>query len=709
MTFHLSSVPPVDQALSYAARGWPVLSLKPGAKTPSTHNGFKDATTDRGEVKKWWSQNPNFGVGIATGGRTGLFVLDVDNKGGIDGNQSLTQLIERHGGEWPETLLVETPSGGLHYYLRGPASIRNSAGALGPGLDIRGTGGYVCAPPTVIGGKSYIWRNDHEPADAPHWLIDLLLGPRIAQGARNDTLFRIGCSHRGKGASVAEIESKLRDVPIEGELDPGEYERIAASAGRYEPGAYAGAHDPCTHVANAHRLVKHFRSCILYVEGIGWHRWGPPWQFDELGVRRIVQSLGKIIADEVPQLATWAADAADAGERERREKVVKARFAWASKSESATNIEASLKLAAPHLSVKAEELDAKELLFGLPGGVLELDNCNQREHRQSDLITKVAGCDHDPNADAPTWCRFVREIFCGDDALIDYVQTLCGYALLGARADHILPIAHGGGANGKSTFLGTLQQVFGDYAGTAAPGLLIKHNGNEHPTALADLHGKRLVVCSETGEAGRLNEELVKALTGGDRISARRMREDFWTFKPSHILFLQTNHRPRVAGTDEGIWRRLRLIPFNVTIPPGRRDSQLPVKLRQELPGILNWCLKGLDTYKAYGFREPEAVLTATTEYRESSDVVGAFLTECCEIDSSGTETAASLYRAYVFWCESNGERTRSQKDFGMRLSERGFTRIRSASDRRWQGLKIVNRDPSDPSFGITPINEDST
>src|SRR5690606_30840565 len=157
------------------------------------------------------------------------------------------------------------------------------------------------------------------------------------------------------------------------------------------------------------------------------------------------------------------------------------------------------------------------------------------------------------------------------------------YMLSGRRGEHLLPILWGSGANGKSTFLGALQAVLGDYASSAAPGLLIQKHGNEHPTALADLQGKRLVIVSETGESGRLNEEQVKALTGGDRITARRMRMDFYTFAPSHLLALQTNHRPRVAGTDEGIWRRLRLIPFAVTVPPERRDPRLPEKLRAEL------------------------------------------------------------------------------------------------------------------------------
>lgn len=300
------------------------------------------------------------------------------------------------------------------------------------------------------------------------------------------------------------------------------------------PIAGEGAHDPCSHLANAYRLVRHFGDKLVYVEGIGWHVWGPPWKHDELGAQRIAHSLGGIIAQEAAALSQLAASAATKQEREEREQVAHERFKWAGKSESAPCVEFSLSMAAPMLACKADDLDANPMLLGCPSGVLELDTGNFREHRQDDRITKVGGCDFDANAAAPTWERFVSEAM-GDDAeLVDYLQRLAGYTLCGARGEHLLPILWGSGANGKSTFLSALQALLGDYASGAAPGMLIRRNGNEHPTALADLQGRRLVVVSETGEAGRLNEEQAKALTGGDAITARRMRQDFYTFTPTH-------------------------------------------------------------------------------------------------------------------------------------------------------------------------------
>jgi putative DNA primase/helicase len=460
--------------------------------------------------------------------------------------------------------------------------------------------------------------------------------------------------------------------------------------------AHGDAFDPCSHVANGHRIREHFGDRLLFVEGIGWHVWAPPWRLDELAAQRIAMGLGQIIAKEAAERA--AVCGADDPEAKRL-------FAWAGQSERAQHLRASLAMAAPLLSVRAEQLDADPFLLGCPSGVLELQTATFREHRQSDLVTKVTGADFDPEARAPLWERFIHEAMAGDAELIDYVQRLCGYLLSGLRGEHLLPIFHGGGGNGKSVALGTLQSLLGDYAGTAAPGLLMQQHGSEHPTALADLQGKRLVVASETGEGGRLAEDQVKALTGGDRISARRMRMDFYTFAPTHQIILQTNHRPKVNGTDEGIWRRLRLVPWLVTVPPEKRDPYLPGKLRRELPGILAWCYEGFSRQWAQGFNSPAAVSAATAAYREASDVVGQFLSECCDLDPHATETAKALYAAYAQWTEDSGERQLSQAELGKRLEDRGLERHRSNGVRRWRGVRVLDSAGSAGSAATLGMN----
>lgn len=696
---------PLRAALHYAARGWRVHPLRPtgsakNRRLPRLPNWQLHASADPAQIARWWAETPDSGVGIATGGAAGLFVLDVDNKNGKNGDAALAALIAKCG-DLPATAIASTPSDGRHYYFEGSPEVRNSVSAIGEGLDIRGVGGYVVAPSPADAGRNYSWVNDYPTSTAPSWLLAAAMNANsktmpeqrivIAEGTRNATLFREGARLRRGGACASDIAERLRTLPIEGNLDPGEIEGIAASAARYEPEPWAGSEDPCTDLANARRLERQYGHLLLFVEGIGWHVWTKgrgPWLHDELAARRAAQSLGRIVAKEAESLAKWAAAAPDDDVRAARTKAMNRRFAWIGRCESAQGVENALKMAQPLLACKAEELDALPMVLGLPSGVLELDTGRYREHRQADRLTRIAGCDYDPAATCPTWLKFVNEVMCSNPELVDYFQRLIGYSLSGHRGEHLLPIFHGGGANGKSTALGTVQAMLGAYAGTAAPGLLIARNGNEHPTGLADLQGRRLVVVSETGEAGRLNEEQVKALTGGDRISARRMRMDFYQFDPTHLLIMQTNHKPRVVGTDEGIWRRLRLIPFAATIPPEMRDPKLPDKLRAELPGILTWAVDGWRKYLQQGFRTPAVVSAATADYRNSSDQIGSFVSEVCDIGAGLTASASALYRAYCEWCEEAGERPRNQREFGMRLSERGFEASKGTGGaRRWRGL----------------------
>jgi putative DNA primase/helicase len=211
---------------------------------------------------------------------------------------------------------------------------------------------------------------------------------------------------------------------------------------------------------------------------------------------------------------------------------------------------------------------------------------------------------------------------------------------------------------------------------TAMPDLLVAVHGGRHPTEIADLFGKRLLVCQETGAGRRLNEPLIKWLTGGDRLRARRMREDFWEFDPTHKAVLVTNHKPEVRGTDHGIWRRLRLIPFNETFPEEKQDKGLPVKLRAEAEGILAWCVAGCLQWQKQGMATPEKVLLATQEYRQEEDVLAAFLAECCLLGDGYACRAADLLASFHTWQKSRGEaEPLSQRGFGEAMTTHGFQR----------------------------------
>jgi putative DNA primase/helicase len=461
------------------------------------------------------------------------------------------------------------------------------------------------------------------------------------------------------------------------------------------PSLELGTASATSELANAERLRIAHGADLLHVEGIGWHLYqsGGPWKLDPAGAQRLAFALGRAIEAEAVAMDSWV-QAAEAGtpERKRREDVQKNRQRWAKCSEGRTVITNSLALLSAHLSTTPETLDANPLLVGCPSGVIDLATCRVRPHAREDRITKVIAVDYEATATAPRWEAFIAEIFAGDADLIRYVQTLTGYMLSGQRGHHLLPVFYGSGANGKSTFLSTIQSLLGDYAGTAPAGLLISNGANDHPTGLASLKGRRVVIVSETGEAGRMNESQVKLLTGGDRITARMMRQDFFEFTPSHILILQTNHKPRVTGNDEGIWRRLKLVPFTVTIPPERRDAKLPEKLAAELPGILAWAVCGWQQYQRDGFREPQAVRHATAEYRVDSDHVGAFLGERCALGPEHTCTASALYLAYTLWCAEAGERPLSQRTLGLRLAERPGVEAAKGTGgvRTWRGVAVA-------------------
>ncbi len=270
-----------------------------------------------------------------------------------------------------------------------------------------------------------------------------------------------------------------------------------------------------------------------------------------------------------------------------------------------------LKLAESELGVPVlpEDLNRDGWLLNVPNGTLDLRSGTLREHRREDLITQLCPVDYDPAAECPLWHQTLNTFFARPHRerqaeLIDYFHRGAGKSLAGVVRDHVLLFAYGTGSNGKSTMLNALQETLGpDYAMKATAGLLMASKTDAHPTGLTDLYGKRLVVAIETESGRRLNETLVKELTGGDKIRARRMREDFWEFSPTHSIVLATNHKPTVRGTDHGIWRRLRLLPFTVSIPDGQADKSMPEKLRAEAPGILAWLVPRLHGLAGAGAR----------------------------------------------------------------------------------------------------------
>jgi putative DNA primase/helicase len=354
----------------------------------------------------------------------------------------------------------------------------------------------------------------------------------------------------------------------------------------------------------------------------------------------------------------------------------------------------------PGIPVLPEQLDRDPWLLNVRNGTLDLRTGLLRPHTQADLLTKMAAVEYHPGAECSRWLAFLDRIMARSRQLIDYLQRVVGYSLTGDVSEQCLFFFHGSGANGKSTFLKTSKDILGDYALQAVSELLMAKNTEAHPTERADLFGRRFVATIETDDGKRMAESLMKQLTGGDSVRARRMREDFWEFDPTWKIFMAANHKPVIRGGDFAVWRRIKLVPFTVTIPDREKDKNLLDKLKGEWPGILAWAVQGCLLWQREGLCEPEEVREATAAYQAEQDQVQAFLDECCFVHSTAKAAAGALYDAYVAW---SGDRHMTPKAFGQRLQEKGFepTRLHGGA-RAYAGIGLHARaeKPQAAAFG---------
>lgn len=368
-------------------------------------------------------------------------------------------------------------------------------------------------------------------------------------------------------------------------------------------------------------------------------------------------------------------------------------------SEKRERLEAMLALArtmAP-LAVVPDDLDRDPDLLNVQNGTIHLRTGRLLEHAPAHLITKICSVAYDPSASSPAWAGFLERVF-PDADVRSYVQRAVGYSLSGRVDEHVLFFCFGTGANGKSTFLETVREMLSEseYARAAAPDLLLAKKQDRHAAELADLRGARFITTIEAGEGRAWDESRVKWLTGGDAISARFMYANPFTFQPTGKFWVAANHRPRVKGTDLGFWRRVHLVPFNVTIPREEQDHELRAKLRRELAGVLRWAVDGAIAWRAGGLRPPPPVVDATQAYRSGEDVLAAFLEERCSESPDARVLVGALYDVFRSWADASGERPMTKRAFGDALEDRGFQR-KASNGRRWfVGLALRAEDPSE-------------
>ena len=335
------------------------------------------------------------------------------------------------------------------------------------------------------------------------------------------------------------------------------------------------------------------------------------------------------------------------------------------------------------IALGPDALDQDPWLLCVKNGVIDLRTGDFRESMPSDLLSMQAGAAYEANAGCPTWLRFLDEIFQGDADLIGFVQRLVGYSLTGIPADHLV-ICFGTGRNGKSTLISAIQDLLGDYAAQTQVATLKPQRAETIRNDLARLFGKRFVGALEQTEGGRLDEGMLKQLTGGDRVVTRFLYQEHQELVPSFKVWMGVNHKPQIKDTSQAMWERVFLIPFEAYFPRGKADPDMLEKLRLELSGILHWAIEGCLAWQKQGLNPPESVKVATAEYRAESDVVERFIEDECIVREGQSVGATILYDFFVGWCGSNDQSSMTQTAFGTRLAEKGYQKKPDS-----KGLKV--------------------
>ena len=698
-------------ALYYASRGWRVFPVVPdGSKRPAITDWPNVASADPSRVESWWSHTYHgHDIGIVCGPESDLLVIDVDlYKEEAEGE--FDAWCAEHGA-CPDTPEVVTPRGGRHLYLRWPTGVEPSQSSIGKGIDVQGIGRYVVAPPSRgANGQDYAWEESSRPsqievanvpaawiegfgttssgtvtssiegaddADAADECGAVLLAAGFTP-SRKDNQGQMHWTRPGKnprdGSSATvypfpDHHCTIYSTSVPG-VEPGrpyEPKALAKALGVAVPedttavesdvellDATDGLH--LSDVGNSARLIRESDGLLKYARA--WDAWlvyrGGRYFKDSRNaiVTEYAKGVPATMLANLPPAGTRVSVSATGKETDQRTREI----AWAKHSESATALRAMVEIsrAAPGVMIEHEDLDADPELLNVGNCTVDLRTGLGRPHDPADLLTMQTPVLYDQKATAPLWEQCL-ETWQPDPEVRRYLQIRAGACATG-RATESLDIDYGNGSNGKSRFHSTMHYVLGDYAMIPDASLLTVQRHQEHKTVVASLFRARCAVGGETKAQCSLNEAMVKNLTGSDPLRARRMREDEWGFLPSHTLVLFSNYKPKIAGVDNGIWRRVRLVEWAVTIPESKRDTNLDRKLEAEGSGILNWVIEGARTFLAEGLKVPESVEAATAQYRAAEDVVGRFIEEVLTLTGDSTLCAsADIAEAAKLWAEDIG------------------------------------------------------
>lgn len=732
----------LDAALKYSHAGLSVVPcLMPSKRPPFGWLMYQAEIADEKTIQKWYHDDQSLSVGVVCGEVSGgLEVIDLD--GGAFA-ESYNALIRANMPGLLEKLVIEqSPSGGMHYAYRceeveGNTPIAKTTKEL-PGhkrgadglttlIETRGHGGYIVTYPTrgyeIKQGdwssvptisreeRSLLWscaaildESDKTPAtpqaqytpdplEIPasandfHSLLERH-GWTLARSAKGREEWRRPGKTDGISATWNYLEDRFYVFSSNAApLKENHCYTIKQVQHLLEPDNVPLKDRPITEkiyltdAGNARRFMLRFNDQFRHVKSWGWMHWtGKKWELDS--GKRVMQAAHYTVM----ALFDEARDASNPED-------VKAIGKWALSSQSSSKMDALVKVASNLLELEAQpdQFDSNPFLINCDNGIVDLSSGILMEHDHSAMLSKISGSEYRADAKCPKWESFINRIMDGNEALIKFLQRAVGYSLTGSTTEQCFFLAYGTGANGKSVFLETMRAMLNDYATTAEFSTFLAKQNETVRNDIAALAGARFVASSESGADKRLSEVIIKALTGGDTITARFLFQEYFQFRPQFKVWMATNHKPVIKDTDHAIWRRVRLIPFSVTIPEAERNQKLTEELKEEYPGILAWAVRGCIDWIQNGLGTPAEVIDATESYRDDMDIMSQFIEDCCKIGDEFTTLATPIYSRYCSWCELNNEKPMSQREFGLRLSEKGYTKERSGKGNKYTGIGLID------------------
>lgn len=708
----------LEIALSYLQRGWRVIPLRPNTKQP-TASGWQNLRLSENDLSSVF-RNPHMGIGVILG--EGLVDIDLDS----------TEAVELAPYFLPRTEAIFGRASKRYshwmYYVSDTVQHRTFTDpkADGPGqgemlLELRSAGHQTMVPGSIHpSGEEVLWEKSGDPGavDAAELTEGIgrlaaavLLsrywpdrgGRHIASMALAGALFRMGwglahvedfvhrvchvagddeISDRLQAIRDTEKNQTARDTtgwPTLAEVIDRDIVRLIRSW------LSIGIQTPrfnLTDEGNAERLTFYFGDDVRYAEDSdAWFAWdGHRWTRDNKSNVRILE-LATAVNEKVIEEAR----------REPDEERQKALYKWAFQGGNVARMSALVKVAKAQTSIRRYEttFDLDAMLLNCTNGTLNLVTGGLQPWSRDDYLTKTTGIPYVKAASCPMWMRFLDRIMDGDQDMIGFLRRAVGFSITGSKTQAVF-ICYGTGANGKTTFLETVRTMLGEYARNTSPSTFAADNRNAIRSDIARLRGARYVTCTELEPGAGVATATLKYITGGERITARELYQSEIEYTPVFKPWLACNTRPGISDHTEGMWRRIRLIPFTVQIPDAEQDTTLPQRLvERELTGILSWAVSGAREWLRDGLQEPEKVVTATAQYRADTDVIGDFVDSLCIVAENITVPTSSLYQAYVGWCSSRSQKPLSAVSLATRLRDRGFITEEGPRGKQWRGVAL--------------------